>query len=65
MVSLFFCRGQLGMAGNPQGELLEEQVWEDGESERQAVTAWIGIQNLSYRESGQTSIWCNSRHTTT
>jgi len=34
-----------------------KQVWEDGKSEGPTVMAGIGIQNLSYRESGQTSIW--------
>ena len=40
---------------------MAERVWEDGESECPTVMAGIGIQNLSRRESVQTSIWCNSR----
>jgi hypothetical protein len=40
---------------------MTERVWEDGKSERRSVIDWIGIQNLSRRESVQTSVRCNSR----
>jgi len=33
-------------ASDPQGEPLEEWVWEDGKSERPTVMAGIGVQNL-------------------
>ena len=41
------------MAGNPQGNPLREQVWDDGKSERYAVMAWIGIQDLSHAKAGR------------
>lgn len=44
-------------AGDSREELMGKQVWEDGKSEGLTVTVGIGIQNLSCRESGQTSIW--------
>jgi hypothetical protein len=49
------------LEGNSEGKPLAERVWEDGESEGRSAMGRIGIQNLSWRESVQTSIWCNSR----
>ena len=48
-------------AGKLQGDLLGEGVWDCGKSERPAVMVGTGVPNLPYRESGQTSTWCNRR----
>jgi hypothetical protein len=39
-------------AGNPQGKLMEERVWDCGKSECRVVMARIRIQDLSQLEKG-------------
>ena len=48
-------------AGKPQGDLLGEGVWDRGKSERPAVIAGTGVQDLPRCESRPTSTWCNRR----
>ena len=51
-------------AGKPQGDLMDEGVWDCGKSEGLPVIGDIGVQDLPRRESAPTSTWCNRRETT-
>lgn len=49
------------VAGSPQGDLVDEGVWDRGKSEWSSVTDGIEVQALPQRENAQTSTRCNRR----